>query len=199
MRTAAPASTAAAFVQPKVATARVRACRLHDTRPCFQILKAWAVAACRTVCMGQLWAAMAALVLLPPHPARVQLPTTTALSSRRANSAHCRPGSAASSMAHASCLRWGCQSLQTVHAVPCVLLCITNTTAHLSRPQTSLLLHICHMVRTWQVRTMQEHWDLMRSLLVRDVAYQAPIIAAYDRCALLSTYLCQRAASGSAQ
>jgi hypothetical protein len=28
---------------------------------------------------------------------------------------------------------------------------------------------------------MQEHVDLMRSLLVRDVAYQAPIIAAYDR------------------
>lgn len=32
-----------------------------------------------------------------------------------------------------------------------------------------------------QVRTMQEHWDVWRGLLVRDVAYQAPIIAAYDR------------------
>lgn len=39
------------------------------------------------------------------------------------------------------------------------------------------------VVHSWQVRTMQEHLDLMRSLLVRDVAYQAPIIAAYDRCA----------------
>jgi hypothetical protein len=32
-----------------------------------------------------------------------------------------------------------------------------------------------------QARTMQEHWDVWRGLLVRDVAYQAPIIAAYDR------------------
>lgn len=32
-----------------------------------------------------------------------------------------------------------------------------------------------------QVRTMQEHLDVWRGLLVRDVAYQAPIIAAYDR------------------
>jgi hypothetical protein len=32
-----------------------------------------------------------------------------------------------------------------------------------------------------QVRTMQEHWAVMRSLLAPDVAYQAPIIAAYDR------------------
>jgi len=32
-----------------------------------------------------------------------------------------------------------------------------------------------------QVRTMREHIELMRILLSRDVAYQAPIIAAYDR------------------
>lgn len=36
-------------------------------------------------------------------------------------------------------------------------------------------------ITTMQVRTMQEHWDLMRTLLSRDVAYQAPIIATYDR------------------
>lgn len=150
MRTAAPASTAAEFVQPKMATARVRASNLTQTFPaCSRILKAWTVAACRMLCIGQRWAAMAALALLPPRPARVQPPTTTASSSRRATSAHCRPGSAASSMAHASCLRWGCQNLGNHSSSPLRLAVHHQHNSPPTPHHPALKRPSCHTLATW--------------------------------------------------
>jgi hypothetical protein len=64
--------------------------------------------------------------------------------------------------------------------LPCLAVLCKGTSLSPQPSHNRLLSHAC--CTGPQVRTMQEHWDLMRSLLVRDVAYQAPIIAAYDRC-----------------